>query len=406
MKIRINNKVIEKGSTTELQKELKIAYGNKEHPLCLCTAKGAPMYISKIQNDVFLLKRMPGTGLSHSIECSSFEMPQELSGRGDVEGSAVSIDETTGASTLKFDFSLSKRNTSKPPPEAAPGTKTEVKANPKKLTLKSFFHYLYEDAGFCKWTPKMEGKRNWFVIEKYLRIASMNKIAKGEPLDSYLLIPSPYSEDNAEADKHKRRVFLKKLQSGSKTTTRLGMVIGEMKEIIPSKHGFKIAIKHMPELPLFCDAKLHKQIEKVFAQELSINAEVENVKLIVVATYAVSVSDNLMLDSATLITVNKNWIPFDGIDEMRLIDDCIAERRIFFKPLRYNVEGSRPIASVILNDTEKPTAIFLVDDMEEADLTVAVGEVDSKEVNIVHMSCMDDFKSELQSLGGKYEANR
>lgn len=396
--IKINNKVIDKTLTSELQSELKIAYGKREHPLCLCTRKGAPMYIAKLQNDIFILKRMPNTGLSHNLECSSFEMPTELSGRGDIEGSGVSVDESTGISTLKFDFSLSKRKTSIPPPEANPGAKTEVKANPKKLTLRAFFHYLYEEAGFCKWTPRMEGKRNWYVIEKYLRRASLNKIAKGEPLDTYLMIPSPYAEETAEMNKHVRRVFIKNLLSNNKSSTRLGMVIGEFKEMVTTKHGYKIAVKHMAELPIFCDEKLHKQIEKVFAKEFSIAAEVEHVRLMVIATYSISASENLMLDTATFVTLNKQWIPFDGIDELRLIDCCIEQGRNFYKPLRYNVESSRPIASLILNDTEKPTAIFLVENAEDADLTMAVSEVENPEVNLVHMSCADDFSSEIKKM--------
>nr|WP_237684364.1 DUF1173 family protein [Pseudaminobacter soli] len=39
------------------------AFSRREHPLCLCQAKGVPMYIARF-GDRHIPKRMPGTGRS------------------------------------------------------------------------------------------------------------------------------------------------------------------------------------------------------------------------------------------------------------------------------------------------------------------------------------------------------
>src|ERR1700757_428807 len=83
------------------------AHANKVRPTCVCKDPGPPMYIAHFGNQ-YLIKRMPYSGVSHSPECDSFETPSELSGRGNLDGSAIQR-EDDGLVSLKFDFSLSRR---------------------------------------------------------------------------------------------------------------------------------------------------------------------------------------------------------------------------------------------------------------------------------------------------------
>jgi Protein of unknown function (DUF1173) len=65
------------------------------------------------------------------------------------------------------DHSLSKGPT-KTIPTGNGEEKNSVKTDGNKLSLRGTLHYLWEQAGFNKWSPGMAGKRNWFVIRKYL----------------------------------------------------------------------------------------------------------------------------------------------------------------------------------------------------------------------------------------------
>jgi hypothetical protein len=65
------------------------------------------MYVAKV-DDKYLIKRMPNSGSGHAPACDSYEPPPELSGLGQVIGSAIQENPDEGTTALKFDFALSK----------------------------------------------------------------------------------------------------------------------------------------------------------------------------------------------------------------------------------------------------------------------------------------------------------
>jgi hypothetical protein len=86
---------------------LSRAHGSHVRPLCLCQSSGVDMYVPKIWSQ-YIVKRMPNTRKFHHLQCDSCEPPEELSGLGRVEGSAIQEDTQTGATTEKLNFSLTK----------------------------------------------------------------------------------------------------------------------------------------------------------------------------------------------------------------------------------------------------------------------------------------------------------
>src|SRR5690349_10380786 len=156
------------------------AHARRIRPLCLCCEPGASMYVARVAGQ-FIPKRMPGTGAQHDPGCESYEAPPELSGFGDVVGRAIQEDADTGETVLKLGFSLS-RTGRKPAAAAAARESDGVKADASKLSLKATLHYLWEEAGFNRWSDRMAGKRNWFIIRKHLLQAADSKTAKGVPL--------------------------------------------------------------------------------------------------------------------------------------------------------------------------------------------------------------------------------
>src|SRR6187401_2771876 len=90
-----------------LQDALTRARSAGVRPRCACTHDGVEMYTAKIAGHL-IVKRMPGTGGEHAAECESYEPPPELSGLGQVQGSAIAEDTDAGVTTLRLGFSLSK----------------------------------------------------------------------------------------------------------------------------------------------------------------------------------------------------------------------------------------------------------------------------------------------------------
>ena len=103
----INGKRINENDSL-MQQYLSRAYESKLRPVCHCKAPYPAMYIAKI-NGQYVMKRMPDSGEQHSVNCESFKYPIGLSGLGQVTGSAIIENVDDGTTSLKFDFSLSKR---------------------------------------------------------------------------------------------------------------------------------------------------------------------------------------------------------------------------------------------------------------------------------------------------------
>ena len=77
---------------------LAAAHAAHLRPLCLCLVRGIEMYVARL-SDSFIVKRMPYTGSHHAPDCPSYEPPAELSGLGQVLGSAITEDPVDRKST-------------------------------------------------------------------------------------------------------------------------------------------------------------------------------------------------------------------------------------------------------------------------------------------------------------------
>lgn len=350
--------LIDKDST-DLQANLQKAYKTKFRPLCMCKSTGIPMYIAKHAN-AFIIKRMPNTGQKHHPDCDSFELPPELSGRAGLQDGAIAEDQSTGMTNLKFDFSLSKLGGSRAAPVKNDEKKTVVEADPTKLTLLSLLHCLYEDAGFNRWSPKMKAKRKWGVIQKHLAKAAQSKIVRGNPLSEILIIPETFSMELKDVLASRHRKFLSKLRPKGKTSP-LGICIGEVKAFDEARFNHKLVLKHMADMPLYFDDELNKRIQKTFSKEIAMHQENENMHLLAITTFLVSASGNPTIDTLSFMMVDANWLPFENLEELDVLNKAVSDNRYFIKGLRYNLKPSKVIASFLFSDTgEDPTTLYVV----------------------------------------------
>ena len=346
------------------------AYLAKERPLCQCMAGGIQMYVAKVAGK-HLVKRMPNSGASHAPGCESYEPPAELSGLGQLLGTAIEENVDDGVTALKFGFSLSKgANRSAP---TASGEETDsVKTDGNRLTLRGTLHYLWEQAGFNRWSPGMEGKRSWYVVRKFLHRAAADKRAKGQDLGDILYIPEPYRVDDKDAIAQRRTVQFSKIAGAHKTGRRLNLVIGEVKEIGQSRYGYKVVLKHVPDASFMLNEDIHKRLVKRFNIELGLWDAAEDVHLILIGTYGVGITGIASLEELALMTVDLNWIPVESMFDKMLVSKLIELNRRFVKGLRYNLPSSRPLASAVLADTEpRATALYIVPPGAEDDYTNA-----------------------------------
>ena len=342
-----------------LEAALQLAYASKERPQCECVLPGVAMYIAHVA-DSYVLKRMPNSGSRHHPECASYEPPAELSGLGEVNGSAIQEDTDSGVTTLKLDFTLAK-NTKRIEPNAAAGEVDSVRTDGKKLTLRGMLHYLWDQAELNKWVPAMTGKRSWFVIRQRLLQAAGNKLAKGDSLDSMLFIPETFAVDRKDELMGRRLERLKRLSEPAKGPRKLMLMVAEVKGIEVSRYGHKFVLKHLPDMPLMIADDLHKRINKRFENELALWKGEESTHLVMIGTFGLDGAGNACAEEISLVVTTANWLPIENRSDLQLVDALSHAGRKFSKGLRYNMATDRPLAAAVLSDTTpRPVAMYLV----------------------------------------------
>lgn len=346
------------GDSEGAQAILRQAHAAKKRPHCRCVAgDGPPMYVTKV-GERFFLKRMPGTGFQHAPQCDSFDPAADLTGLGDVLGSAIQDDPEAGTTNLRLDFSL-RKVTGRNAPVPGSAESDTVRTDGHKLTLRGLLHYLWDEAGLTRWVPAMKDARTWRVVRRELVNAAANKDAKGLHLRDRLFIPEPFSAEHKDEIAARRAARL--TPSVSNAGRDLFILVGELKELAPSRAAFKATIKHMPDFPIMIAADMNRRLQKRFASELAMWDAIQEAHLVVAATFSVALSGVATMEEAAVMLVNNQWLPFENLTEKALLDQLIAEGRRFKKGLRYNLAAQRPVASMVLADAgPEAVAMFIV----------------------------------------------
>lgn len=356
------------------QSALHECYSSKVRPLCLCKKPALEMYIAKLKSS-YVVKRMPLTGDRHDVDCPSFELPPELSGLGEVMGGAIKDNMDDGTTTLKLGFPLSKGRAHKAG-DGIGSEKDSVSSDGKKLSLRGILHYLWEQAGFNRWSPAMADKRNWYVIRKYLYEAAQHKMAKGVALDSVLFIPEMFRVEQKDDIAKRRLLVLKPLTTQHSGSTPLMVIIGEIKEITTARYGYKIVLKHLPDFHVMLDEDIYRRMIKRFGGEIELWGCEEQSHLIVVGTFSLSVSGIPKFEELSLMNVSAQWLPFEHQADYALVNGLVDAHKNFIKPLRYNLPSGKPIASAIVTTKNRGmTAIYVCPALASADYKAAVAKL-------------------------------
>lgn len=338
---------------------LRAAYAKKQRVECLCTDPAPLCYLAKI-GETIIVKRMPNTGAKHDPECEHYEAPPELSGRGEVEGTAIKENEEEGTTELRLGFPLSKVAGRAPPaPSGTEKTEGDVVVEKGKLSLQATLHYLWEQAGFNRWTPAFAGKRRWATIHKYLLEAAAGKHAKRRHLSDVLFVPEPYFVDKADDIAAARRRRFAELRPEKNS---LFLVVAPLKDLAPSQFGMKLVLKHMPgkQEPLYLTKAAGETLQKRYAGMMQLAQALEGSQIIVIATVQQAESGVLNADTVAMMLVDRHFLPVDSFEDADLTNALVAEERRFVKGLRYNLSRSTPMATLQLTDVAGSLAMYLI----------------------------------------------
>lgn len=357
---------------------LEDAYKAHVRPFCLCKGEpGSPMYIACV-NGAFYLKRMPNTGKQHASTCTSWDTPDELSGRGDLIGTAISYEEEK--IIVKIGFPLSKIGKRTTPQNGGEREeeKAEVDASGKKLTFRGFLHFIWQEAGLVKWEHSSQS-RNWSFVHPLLIDASEHIEVHNAPLSKNLYVPEPFltfkdpskTREYAEKIELRRRDRFRSFMPGesNRKMKPLMVVIGELKAVTKNGiGGHQVTLKHLPDYRFLVDEELFKNIHGAWGTEINMWTTDSKSKrrIILGATCAVLPEGVAQLEKVCLMLVNDQWIPFDTLYQEELLCKLQDARRSFTRVLRYNHSKGTISLAAWLNDAgEQPIAMHIVANDEE-----------------------------------------
>lgn len=135
---------------------------------------------------------------------------------------------------------------------------------------------------------------------------------------------------------------------------QLILLIGELKEIVPSRFGPSALIKHLPDEPFALCSRLHESMARRFKNALSLWATTDGLHMVMIATVGLSPAGIPTIEELSLMLTSAQWIPVEDVFEIQLIDRLLKAGRRFSKCLRYSVWAKRDLPSVVLLDTADP----------------------------------------------------
>ena len=352
----------------ELQEALAAIYESDARPLCMCVPKGVEMYISRFSK--FVVKRMPDSGHLHAAECDSFEIADAETGRGLHTGDAIQRLED-GRLKIRLGFPLTRYEGKSIPHGVGGGSADAVEGSKGSLTIGALLHLLWHEAGFNKWSPKMQGKRYWGLIRHFLLQAATDIDAKGGRLAEHLLIPEPFRKDQKDEIAERLAQQLAKLDSPRTGVHPMLVLIGELKDLEDAQTGGRAVIKHLPTVTLQVSDDLMKKIKRHFGPAIEAVQTGDGIGLVMACTMR-KADDKYVVEAATLMLVNSQWIPVENRFERAVADALIAADRSFIKLLRYGAPEKYAYANFVLRDTgEHQVHMDIVVDSKDADAMAA-----------------------------------
>ena len=349
-----------------LQDALARVYATAERPRCLCVRGGIEMYVAKHRR--YVIKRMPESGHEHHAMCASYEPELGQSGLGELIGESI-IEHSPESIELRVDFPLARMPGRALVRGAVQGP-AEINAPRHRMSLRAVMHFLFERAGFNRWYPAMEGKRTQAVMHKYLLEAADGIQIKGVTLSERLYVPEQFHEEaKSEIAERRRRKFALLQSPQDDVQFKMALVLGEYKRDEASPLGRKVWVKHMPDAPLFIEAKAWARIERAYGDYFEARDADTKTKLRVVIGALIYAKREHMyqIDTASFVLITDNWIPIEGVHEVDLIQALTDQRRRFVKPLRYDAHTAAAFPNVLLLDTgARPTPLHVLSAVMDA----------------------------------------
>lgn len=320
------------------------------HARCRCTS-GRPRLVIRRRGGRYWLACWPGGGTDHDPDCRFFHDPTPPdSGRGGYTHTALH-ELGGGTARIRLDHALTTRSRGAEPDTPA-GEGRADGAGRSRMSLLGLLHYLWERGELNSLGPP-RWQRDWAGCARALHTVVTKLAVNGEALAGSAYIVPPYREALAEVNQAVFTRFRNTLTT-SRSSARRGLVLGAIKTISPSPHGYRIALRHHP-VPLYLSDGLHDRIARSARAAFSPNRP-HGSERVLLALIETSPGGYHTIVAAAAMLTSHSFVPADSSHEVAMADALAAARRPFVKPLRYDTTDA-VFPDFLLVDTEPATPV-------------------------------------------------
>jgi hypothetical protein len=151
------------------------------------------------------------------------------------------------------------------------------------------------------------------------------------------------------------------------------ILLGEVKDVSPTRTGHRLIVKHMPDFPLILDEGLHRRLQSR-CRERTVGADNAST-LMMIATFGLSPVGLANVEELGLMVVAENWVPYESAYEKKLIDALAKVKERSVKGLRYNLSADKPTAAAVLQREPLPLAFYIVPPSADEDYEKALRDL-------------------------------
>jgi hypothetical protein len=138
------------------------------------------------------------------------------------------------------------------------------------------------------------------------------------------------------------------------------LLIGEVKEIVPARYGFKAVVKHVPDQGFALDEQVYRRLGRRFEPQLALWVAAEDIHMVMIATFSISAAGVPTIVELSLMPVTRQWLPVEDAFEKQLVEKLVGDGRSFIKGLRYNLGAASALACATLTDCEASAPLLFV----------------------------------------------
>lgn len=299
-------------------------------------------------SDLYILARWPGSGPEHARDCKWWSMITKQSGLKQYQDGVVK-ESADGTVTVRLATGMTRKDpqptssVSPTPPAYRGSTRQSV------MTLLGLLHLLWTSCNLNRWYPRMEGKRNFGLLNYLLHKHGQDIRSGGVYLSDVLLLPA--GKDSKEAIANNERV-----EQAIKLDHRM-IAIAPLARYnqerdtgnghLPIAHFFGYPLLGLPD-------GAWSSILTRFPIEIAAWRAGHRVVAIVQADVPYRMGGKTV--HAKVLQVGLMWIsdrllPLDSSYEHRLERQLSLESRAFIKPMRFDASEDDVLPDFCLLDT-------------------------------------------------------